>query len=460
MTLAFARPDRRAQTIAGVQAVPDAPNAATDHNPRVRNGDVPQQANAPEQNPAAGRAHASRTRRRAMLLVVVLGVLSALGPLATDLYLPALPQIASDLGTSEASVKLTLTSVMAGLALGQLVLGPLSDRWGRRLPLLTGIGVFTVSTVGIAMASSVEMFSLLRFVQGLSAAAGLVVSRAIVRDVFDGDAAATFFSRLVLLSGLAPMLGPVLGGQLLFLGPWQLLFAVLGAMGLVTFALVLFGLPESLPAEQREPVSPREQMRVFGGLLRDVRFIGPTLTLALSFGMSFTYISTFSFVSQSRFGASAQEFSLVFAVTTLGMIIGNQVNAFLISRMEIHRRLFLGLVGSILSVAVLAALGASGGADLVTVTAALFAMMVFTGLVSPNATALALDGQPPKIAGSGSALLGTLQFGIGSGLAATAGLSGPVTLSSMTGVMLATAVAAAVVFVGFTARVRRTLVAA
>ncbi|MFD3683991.1 multidrug effflux MFS transporter [Nocardiopsis sp. NPDC058631] len=397
---------------------------------------------------------------RALLLVVVLGVLSALGPLATDLYLPALPQISADLGASEAAVKLTLTSVMAGLALGQLVIGPLSDRWGRRLPLLAGIGLFTATTFAIALVSSVEAFSALRFLQGLSAAAGLVVSRAIVRDVFDGDAAATFFSRLVLIAGLAPMLGPVLGGQLLFLGSWQLLFGVLGAAGLLTFGLVLFGLPESLPPEERQRVSPRAQLRVFGGLLRDVRFTGPTLTLALSFGMSFTYISTFSFVSQSRFGASAQEFSLVFAVTTLGMILGNQVNAFLIRRVEIHRRLLLGLGGSILSVAALAVLDTAGLADLVTVTAALFVMMVFTGLVSPNATALALNGQPPRIAGSGSALLGTLQFGIGSGLAATAGMTGPVTLSSMTTVMLATAVGAAAVFVGFALRARRVAPAA
>ncbi|WP_150239580.1 multidrug effflux MFS transporter [Nocardiopsis quinghaiensis] len=453
MTLASARPERRAQT------VPDTRNISTAQNPLI--GEVPPQAGAPEHDGAARNRKASQTRRRTLLLVFVLGVLSAIGPLATDLYLPALPQISSDLGTSEASVKLTLTSVMAGLSLGQLVIGPLSDRWGRRMPLLAGIGVFTATTFAIAMVGSVEMFSLLRFLQGVSAAAGLVISRAIVRDVFDGDAAATFFSRLVLLSGLAPMLGPILGGQLLVLGPWQLLFAVLGATGLATFALVLFGLPESLPADQRERISPRAQMQVFGRLLRDVRFIGPTLTLALSFGMSFTYISTFSFVSHSRFEASAQEFSLVFAVTTLGMILGNQVNVLLIRHVEIYRRLFLGLAGSIASVAALVALDASGEASLGTVTAALFVMMVFTGLVSPNATALALDGQPPKIAGSGSALLGTLQFGLGSGLASVPGMTGPVTMASMTAVMLATAVGAAVVFTAFAMRVRRTsLVAA
>nr|WP_152477008.1 multidrug effflux MFS transporter [Nocardiopsis salina] len=390
-------------------------------------------------------------RRGAVLLVLVLGVLSALGPLATDLYLPALPQISDDLATSEARVKFTLTTVMIGMALGQLVIGPLSDRWGRRGPLLAGLAVFTLSTFGIAMATSVETFTVLRFLQGLSAAAGLVISRAVVRDVFDGDAAATFFSRLVLLSGLAPMLGPVLGGQLLLIGPWPLLFVALGLAGAASFALVWTTLPESLPADQREKVSARNQAVLFAWLLKDVRFIGPTLVLAFNFAMSFTYISTFSFVSQSQLGADAQQFSLVFAITTLGMILGNQANAALVPRMEVHRRLLLGLSGSLLSVLALITLAATGTATLVSVTTALFVMMVFTGLVAPNATALALSGQAPRVAGSGSALLGTLQFGLGSSLAATAGMTGPVTLASMNTVMLLTAIGAFAAFV-FSAR--------
>ena len=395
---------------------------------------------------------AAPPRRSVVLLVFVLGVLSAIGPLATDLYLPALPEIAGDLGASEARVKLTLTAVMAGLALGQLVVGPLSDRWGRRAPLLAGTAVFTVTTLAIVFVDSAEAFMALRFLQGLSAAAGLVVSRAVVRDVFHGDTAATFFSRLMLLTGLAPMLGPVLGGQLLLFGPWQLIFGVLGLAGAAAFALVHFALPESLPVEKRQRQDPRVLVRTFALLLRDPKFIAPTMVLALSFGMSFTYISAFSFVSQAQLGASAQQFSLIFGVTTLGMILGNQVNVALIRRMELRRRLGLGLLGAIVSVLVLAALAATDWANLVTVTAALFVMMVFTGLISPNATALALSGQPSEIAGTSSALLGTLQFGVGSALAATAGMTGAATLGSMAAVMLATAVAAALVFLVATVR--------
>ncbi len=405
------------------------------------------------QNTRVGRRRSNRAdagapapRRSTALLVLVLGVLSAIGPLATDLYLPALPEIAADLGASESRVKLTLTAVMAGLALGQLVTGPLSDRWGRRGPLLTGTAVFTAVTFGIMFVTSAESFMALRFLQGLSAAAGLVVSRAVVRDVFHGDTAATFFSRLMLLTGLAPMLGPLLGGQLLLLGPWQLIFGVLGLTGAATFALILFALPESLPREQRRREDPRVLARTFGRLLRDPGFIAPTAVLALSFGMSFTYISAFSFVSHSEFGATAQQFSLVFGVTTLGMILGNQINVVLIRRMELRRRLGLGLAGAVASVTGMGLLTASGRADLVTVTAALFVMMAFTGLISPNATAMALSGQPSEIAGTSSALLGTLQFGAGSGLAATAGLAGSTTMATMTTVMLATAVGAALVF--------------
>jgi MFS transporter, DHA1 family, multidrug resistance protein len=190
---------------------------------------------------------APASRRSVALLVLVLGVLSAIGPLATDLYLPALPEIAADLGATEARVKLTLTAVMAGLALGQLVSGPLSDRWGRRAPLLAGTAVFTAVTFAIVFVSSAEAFMALRFLQGLSAAAGLVVSRAVVRDVFHGDTAATFFSRLMLLTGLAPMLGPVLGGFLVALAGWQAVFLVNVPLTLFGVVLALRVLPRVTP---------------------------------------------------------------------------------------------------------------------------------------------------------------------------------------------------------------------
>ncbi|MFC4563003.1 multidrug effflux MFS transporter [Nocardiopsis mangrovi] len=393
-----------------------------------------------------------RSRRSVALLVMVLGTLTAMGPLATDLYLPAFPAIAEDLGSSQARIQLTLTAIMLGMALGQLVIGPMSDAWGRRVPLLVGAALFTVASFLCALVPSAGVFVALRFVQGVAGAAGAVISRAVVRDLFEGDDAARFFSRLMLVMGLAPLLGPVLGGQLLLLGTWRLLFAVLGVVSLVSLAVVFFWLPESLPRERRGSMNLAGLVSTVGRLVRDVRFVGPVLVLGLSFGMMFTYISAFSFVSQNEFGASAQQFSMVFAVNTLGIMVGNQVNGFLIGRVETVRRLAAGLVGAltaVLSLGVLALAGVGGFAGLVAVTAVFFVMMFSVGFVFPNATTLAISSQPPTVAGTASALMGSLQFALGGGLAALAGLtaSGEASLASMAVVMVSTGVVAAAVFV-------------
>lgn len=399
----------------------------------------------------------ARPRRSAALLVLVLGTLTATGPLATDLYLPAFPQIAEDLGAPEAQIQLTLTAIMVGLALGQLVIGPMSDAWGRRGPLLIGSAVFTLTSFAIVFVDSVEVFIGLRFVQGVAGAAGAVVARAVVRDVFQGDDAARFFSRLMLVTGMAPLLGPILGGQLLLVGPWSLSFVVLGVVAAVSFVVVFFGLPESLPREQRRPFNAAELAGTVVGLLRDVRFIGPALTLGLSFGMMFTYISSFSFVSQDEFGASAQQFSLMFAVNTLGLIAGTQVNAFLIGKVETWRRLTGGLTGASCAVVGLAVLGVSGLAGLVSMTAVFFVMMFSVGFIFPNATTLAISSQSPSVAGTASALMGSMQFALGGGLASLAGLtaSGEATFASMVVVMLCIAVVVVAVFAVVVRRVAR-----
>nr|WP_285760148.1 multidrug effflux MFS transporter [Nocardiopsis ansamitocini] len=398
-----------------------------------------------------------RPRRFVALLVLVLGVLTAVGPLATDLYLPAFPMIAADLGASESRIQLTLTAIMVGLALGQLALGPMSDAWGRRVPLLVGVAVFTVVSLACMFVESAQAFVVLRFVQGVAGAAGAVISRAVVRDLFEGDEAARFFSRLMLVTGLAPMLGPILGGQLLLVGPWQLSFAVLAGMSALSFVLVLVWLPESLPAERRRRQGPGVLLATVGRLVRDVRFIGPTVTLALSFGMMFTYISAFSFVSQKEFGASAQDFSLMFAVNTVGLMVGTQVNALLIGRVETVRRLVAGLVVGVVSVLVLAGLAVWGGVGLVGLTSVLFVMMLGMGLVFPNAMTLAISSQPPQVAGTASALVGALQFAVGGGVSAMAGwtATGEASLGSMSVVMVSAGVLALVVFAWASWRSRR-----
>ncbi|RKS08646.1 DHA1 family bicyclomycin/chloramphenicol resistance-like MFS transporter [Nocardiopsis sp. Huas11] len=389
------------------------------------------------------------TRRSVALLVMVLGVLTATGPLATDMYLPAFPQITQELGASESQVGLTLTAMMLGLAVGQLVIGPMSDAFGRRTPLLVGVAVFTVTSVLCVFVPNVTLFIALRFVQGMAGAAGAVIGRAVVRDLFKGDDAVRFFSRLALVMMLAPLLAPLAGAQLLLVGPWQVSFWVLAAMAAISFVLVLVWLPESLPPENRRPQGPRRLARTVGGLVRQPRFMGPVLTLGLSFGMLFTYVSAFSFISQNEFGASPQMYAWLFAINSLGMMAGTQTNGFLVGRVETLRRLGLGLFLALVAVVTLLVLALTGVATM-WVTVALLALMMFSvGFIFPNSTVTALDGQPMAVAGTASALMGAMQFTLGGGVAALAGMtpSGEASLVSMAAVMAVASVLSMVAFV-------------
>ncbi len=255
-------------------------------------------------------------------------------------------------------------------------------------------------------------------------------------------------SRLMLVVGLAPILGPIAGGQLLRVGPWQLGFAVLAGVSTFSAAIIFFFLPESLPAVARRPLTPGALARTVSGLLRDARFVSPALTLGFCFAMMFTYISSFSLVSQNQFGATPQQFSVIFAINTVGLIAGSQVNGVLIGRIATTHRLLGGLAGSLLAVLALAVLGLTGMAGLTSLTCTFFVMMFFVGLVFPNATTLAINSQVPSVAGTASALLGSLQFALGGAVPALAGLtpSGDATLASMTIVMAASGTIALTVF--------------
>lgn len=390
-----------------------------------------------------------RSRRSIALLVMVLGVLTATGPLATDMYLPAFPQITRDLGTSEAQIGLTLTAIMLGLAAGQLVIGPMSDAWGRRRPLLVGVALFTVTSVLCVFVPNVTAFIVLRFAQGVAGAAGAVIARAVVRDMFQGDDAVRFFSRLALVMMLAPLLAPMVGAQLLLVGPWQLSFWVLAVMAALSFVLVLFWLPESLPASERRAQGPRVLAETVGSLVRDRRFVAPVLSLGLSFGMLFTYVSAFSFVSQNEFGVSPQTYGWLFAVNALASMLGTQGNGLLVGRVDTKRRLLMGLLLALAAVLALLVLALTGAAQLWMVSALLAMMMLSVGFIMPNATVSALDGQPVAVAGTASALMGSLQFALGGAIAALAGLtpSGEASLVSMSVVMASVAVLSLLSFV-------------
>ncbi|MEU9869118.1 multidrug effflux MFS transporter [Actinomadura sp. NPDC048021] len=383
--------------------------------------------------PAAGRRP---------VLILVLGALTALAPLSIDMYLPALPRMSADLSTGAARTQLTLTACVVGLAAGQAVAGPLSDRLGRRRPLLAGLAAYAVASLLCAAAPTVETLIALRLVQGAAGAAGIVIARAIVQDLYDGAAAARFFSVLMLVNGLAPILAPVLGGQLLRVVPWPGVFAVLAGIGVALFLGSLLGLAETLPPGRRETGGLRATAAACRTLVRDRAFTGYGLAIGLSFAALFTYISGSPFVLQDIYGMSPQGFSVAFGVNSLGIVAAGQAGALLAGRVALTRLLAAGLAvvaagGAVLVAAVLAGWGLGG------VLPGLFLVAAGQGLIGPNATALALRGRPPRVAGTASALLGVAQFALGGAAAPLAGVAGPGTAVPMAVTIAALAVLAA-----------------
>ncbi|WP_329521415.1 multidrug effflux MFS transporter [Spirillospora sp. NBC_01491] len=393
---------------------------------------------APPPDPAPGAVPGRR-----LWMILILGSLTAIAPLSIDMYLPALPSLTTDLSTGAVQAQLTLTACVIGLAVGQAVAGPLSDAFGRRRPLLIGLAAYCAVSLLCVAAPTVEALIALRLVQGAAGAAGIVIARAIVRDLYDGVAAAKFFSTLMLVNGLAPILAPVFGGQLLRLMPWPGVFAVLSGIGVALLLAALLGLRETLPPERRETGGARATAATFRALLADRAFVGYAGALGLSFAALFTYVSGSPFVLQDLYGLSPQEFSLVFGVNSIGIVAAGQVSGRLAGRVPLRRLLGAGLAivtagGVGLLVAVLTGAGAPG------VLPALFLVVAGQGLVMPNATALALSGRPPRVAGSASALLGLTQFALGGAVGPLAGIGGsgtalPMALTIAVFAVLATA---------------------
>jgi len=353
----------------------------------------------------------SRTPAR---LVVLLGALVALGPLTVDLYLPALPRMTVDLRTTESMLQLTLTASVVGSALGQLVAGPISDAVGRRLPMLAGLAGYVATSVLCALAPTIEVLIVARVAQAVSGAAGIVVARAVLRDLVSGRELARLLSVLVFVSGMAPIVAPVIGGQLLRVGGWRTLFVVLAAFGTVLLVVLLVALPESLPPDRRQRGGVPKALRAYVGLLVDPVFVGYALAGGFAFGALFGYISGSSFVFEGVFGLSPQQFSLLFAVNSLGLMLAAQTNGRLVRRLvEPRRMLTMGQLAAVASAGVLVAAAATSFAGLYGVVVPLFFVVATFGLVTPNAQALAL-ARYPESAGTAAAVLGAAQFAIAS----------------------------------------------
>jgi DHA1 family bicyclomycin/chloramphenicol resistance-like MFS transporter len=353
---------------------------------------------------------------------VILGGLSAFGPLSMDMYLPGLPALTRDLGASASTGQLTLTGCMLGIAAGQLFTGPLSDSLGRRRPLLVGLVGYIAASLACAAAPSIWTLIVLRFIQGTLGGAGVVIARAVVRDLFSGRAAARVFATLMLVTGVAPVFAPLIGGQALTVTSWRGIFVVLAAIGVPLLLATAIWLPETLPPERRHGGGLSTTVRTFGRLLGDRSFIVPAASFSLACAVLFAYIAGSSFVLEDVYGVSPQAFSLAFAVNSAGLVGMSQLGGRLVGRVGPEALLRYGLLGVAAgSVGVVVATITHAG--LAPLLISLFVIVSFVGLVFPNATAVALEGQDRAL-GSASALLGMGQFGVGALIAPLVGVAG------------------------------------
>lgn len=377
-------------------------------------------------------------------MIVVLGLLSTFGPLSLDLYLPVLPRLADQLHASTSAAQLSITTCLLGLAVGQLVAGPLSDRYGRRRPLLVGLAAYLVASAVCALAPSIGVFLVLRLLQGLGGAAGLVIARAVARDLYGGRDLLVFFARLMLISGLAPIVAPVLGGQLSRVMGWRGMFGVLAGLGAVLLLAGVVGVHETLAPDRRTVGGLSATLDNFRSLLADRSFVGTVLAAGLAGASMFAYIAGSSFVLQRMYGLTPPQFSAVFATNALGIMAVGQLGTRLTRRWAPVRVLavFLTLNGAgALALAATVALGLGFW----FLVGSLFVMVSSLGMVFPTASTLAMSGHPSQ-AGAASSLLGLAQFIAGAVASPLVGVAGQHTAVPLAVVAATASVAASAVF--------------
>lgn len=354
--------------------------------------------------PTAG--HSSSHR-----LVAILGLLTALGPLSIDMYLPSFPTVAADLGVSVSDVQLTLASYLAGLAVGQLLYGALADRLGRRGPLLAGLALYLVGSVACAAAPSLPLLIAARFLQALGGCAGMVISRAVVRDHFDVADSARLYSTLMLIMGVAPILAPLFGGQLLLVAGWRAIFWVLVAVSGALITLIYTALPESLPPTARDLRPVVQHLRAMATMLGHLRFVRLSLAGGAMLAALFAYIAGSPFVFIELYHLDPSAFAVLFGANAAGLIATSQFNRWLVPRFGVERVLRWAIRAAAVALAALAA-AVWSGAGLVLIIPAIFVGIATVGLVLPNATAAAMAPYA-KGAGRASAVMGTLQMVLG-----------------------------------------------
>ncbi|MCJ7841774.1 multidrug effflux MFS transporter [Lederbergia sp. NSJ-179] len=383
-------------------------------------------------------------------LALLLGSLAALGPLTIDMYLPSFPTIVNDFHTNASLVQFSLTACLLGLGLGQVIVGPMSDVQGRRKPLLLFLFLYFVASIFCAFAPTISVFILARFTQGFAAAGGIVISRAIVRDLYHGRELTKFFALLMLINNLAPILAPVAGSSILMFTNWTGVFLVLGLVGILLVTFVLLKLNETLPEENRVPSNVGQTFKNFLSLIMDRKFLGFALTQGFITAGIFAYVSGTPFVYQNIYGASPQLFSVLFAMNGIGIMIGTQVVGRFADKISETRFLKIGLSMALLaSSALLLAVFFKG--PLVTIVIPIFFFVSSIGIISTSSFSLAMETQG-HIAGSAAALLGLLPFVLGSVSAPLVGIAGEYSARPMGIVIFSAAFLASLSFYGLASK--------
>ncbi len=351
-------------------------------------------------------------RSSRLSLILILGALTAIGPISTDIYLPSFPALSAEFGASAAAVQRTLAASFLGMALGQGFYGPISDRFGRRVPLCLGMGLFAVASIGCALAGDIVGLTWLRLLQALGGCAGVVIARAVVRDLTEGPAMLRLMSQLMLVFALAPILGPVLGGWLLTHFGWRAIFWLLTGYGLTMVLAIALLLPESLPQEQRMRGGVAEAMGTYLRLLRDRRFIGQVLAGTLPLAGMFAYIAGSPFVFMQIHGVAPDHYGFYFGANAAGIMSVSQLVGRLAHRIPPLRMLRVAQAAAALAGLALLLVVMTGWGGFPALVVALFAYIASLGGIMPIATALALGGHG-RVAGSASAIIGMIQFALG-----------------------------------------------
>lgn len=348
--------------------------------------------------------------RRRVLYIVLLGALTALGPFTIDLYLPAFPVLEADFDTTAAAIQLTLTGTMIGFGLGQLIVGPLSDKVGRRIPLLSVTALHVLASIGAALAPTLELLSVARVLQGAGAAAGGVVAAAIVRDLFGGRRLVVMLSRLALVSGVAPVLAPLVGSALLLVMPWRGVFVVLAVYGAVMLASAAIFLPETLPRARRHDRGSTTVWQRYRSVFSDRVFIGVLIIGGMTFSGLFSYLSSSSFLFQLGYGFDPQQYGMLFAVNSLGVVVGVQAASRLAARFG--PQWVMAWSTAVLVVAASAIIVTDQlGLGLWGTIVPLFFFMTACGFTFPCVQVLALD-RHGKAAGTAQSIIGATNFGV------------------------------------------------